>query len=50
MGLGALLAIGLVILGIAAVLDKPKCPACKNKLDGKPSSCPFCRTPLYWSN
>jgi len=50
MSLVALIAIGLVILGIASALDKPKCPVCKNKLDGKPRYCPYCNTSLTWRN
>ena len=46
----ALLAIGLVILGVSGAFTKTKCPACQMTLQGKPTVCPHCRTPLTWGN
>ncbi len=37
---GVLLAIGLIMLEVTNVLDKSKCPVCKNKLEAKPAICP----------
>jgi len=45
-----LVALGLVILGLSGAFSKTKCPACKITLQGKPTICPNCRTPLAWRN
>ncbi len=44
----AALAIAAIAIGVAGYFSKPKCPACKNVLQDKPSRCPHCRTPLTW--
>ena len=51
---GALIAIGLGLLGAAAVgtliaaLSKPKCPNCKQPIDRGTTPCPHCGTWLDW--
>jgi len=47
-GILGVLAIGAVALGIASLLQKPKCPTCKTVLTGKPTHCPQCGSVLIW--
>ena len=42
-------AIVLGALGLSGFFAKPKCPVCKSNLQGKPTFCPVCRTPLKWT-
>jgi len=47
-GVLALLAIGAVALGIASLLEKSKCPACKTTVEKKQTRCSNCGAVLRW--